>query len=289
VNSGRISAYEHLLRAVGHTGLPGRLRLVRKLAPAYAAGRSFQSDFYGLTYAGDLSELIDWQIFFLGAYAYAELAFLERCARVLTERHGPINFFDVGANAGQHSLFMCRKAREVHAFEPSPQTARRFRHNVSINALDNVVLHEVALADADSEATLGSGFKGNSGSRSLNWSLPGEATETVQVRDASAYFRERKLPIIHLLKIDVEGHERKVLRGLRERLESDRPLILMELIGPPECKGGFGSEDELRGSLYRDHELMSLKERRGRPRLTAFDWNSGSAVVVPSEVRGSPL
>src|SRR5262249_46944399 len=148
----------------------------------------------------------DWQIYFFGAYARAELAFLARCAEFLTALYGAANFVDVGANSGGHSLFMSRKVSEVHAFEPSSAAADRFRCNVSINALHNVFLHPVALGDADSEETLGSGFPGNSGSRSLNWTLPDGPTERVQVRDADAYFGEYRLPRMHLLKIDVEGH-----------------------------------------------------------------------------------
>jgi FkbM family methyltransferase len=282
-----LTTYERLLRAVGHTGLAGASRLIRKLAPAYDCNRYFRSYFFGLTYAGDLSESIDWEIFFLGAYARAELEFLDRCARILTARLGRLNFADIGANAGQHSLFMSQRVREVHAFEPSIETAKRFQYNISINSIRNVFLHQVALADADSESMLGSGFKGNSGSRSLNWSLPGGPTETVKVRNADAYFREHGLPLIHLMKIDVEGHEQKVLRGLHHRLWTDRPLIVMELNGTPERKGGFRSEDELRSSLYPEHELRTLVQRRGRYRLTTFDWNCESVVVLPSEVSGS--
>src|SRR5262249_5355614 len=157
----------------------------------------------------------------------------------------------------------------------------RFRLNISINSLHNVFLHPIALADTDSEAILGSGFAGDSGSRSLNWSLPEGATEKVQVRDADTYFRQHCLPHMHLLTIDVEGHEKKVLRGLTHRLRADRPVIVMELVGTKESKGGFGSEHELRSTLYPEHELASLVERWGRCRLTTFDWNCETAVVMP--------
>jgi FkbM family methyltransferase len=286
MTSHSLSTYERLLRAIGHSGLPGASRLVRKLAPAYESGRHFRSSFFDLIYAGDLSELIDWQIYFLGAYARAELSFLARCADLLTASYGAVNFFDVGANAGQHALFMARKVTQVHAFEPSPTTADRFRLNVAINALDNVILHPVALADADSEETLGSGFRGNSGSRSLDWTLPGASTERVQVRNADAYFSAHGLPPMHLLKIDVEGYEQRVLRGLGSRLHADRPLIVMELIGSPDCKGGFRSERDLRAHLYAEHELRSLRGTPWRYRLTRFDWTCEVAVIIPSEMRG---
>jgi hypothetical protein len=79
----------------GHTGLPGSSRLVRKLAPTYDNNRFFRSNFFGLTYAGDLCEFIDWEIFFLGAYARAELKFLDQCAGILTARLGELNFADM--------------------------------------------------------------------------------------------------------------------------------------------------------------------------------------------------
>jgi hypothetical protein len=98
------SVYERMLRLVGHTGLPGSSRLVRMLVPAYDDEYRFRSSLFDLVYEGDLSELIDWDIYFLGAYARAELAFLAWCAKILVAQHGAVNFFDVGANAGQHSL-----------------------------------------------------------------------------------------------------------------------------------------------------------------------------------------
>jgi FkbM family methyltransferase len=201
-------------------------------------------------------------------------------------RYGAVNFFDVGANAGQHSLFMARKVSQVHAFEPSTTMAERFRLNVAINSLDNVILHPVALSDAESEAMLGSGFRGNSGSRSLQWTLPDGPAERVQVRQGDAYFDAHSLPRMHLLKIDVEGHEKKVLRGLASRLRADRPLIVMELIGSPDCKGGFCCEGDLRAHLYPKHELRSLHGKRRRYQLTRFDWTSETVVVIPSEMHG---
>jgi FkbM family methyltransferase len=256
------------------------------LAPAYDSGCRFRSSFFDLVYDGDLSELIDWHIYFLGAYARAELAFLAWCAKNLEARFGAVNFFDVGANAGQHSLFMARKVSQVHAFEPSPTMNDRFRLNVAINALDNVILHPVALSDADSEAMLGSGFRGNSGSRSLHWTLPDGPSDRVQMRHGDAYFDAHGLPRMHLLKIDVEGHEQKVLRGLASRLRADRPLIVMELVGSPDCKGGFRGEGDLRTHLYPKHELRSLQGKRRRYRLTRFDWFCETAVIIPSEMRG---
>src|SRR4051812_25324167 len=101
-----LSVCERLLRAIGHTGLPGRHRLVRYLAPPRdGTQRPFTVRAHGLTYSGDLSEFIDWNICYFGSYAMAELRFLAACAQLLARRERHVNFFDIGANVGEHSLF----------------------------------------------------------------------------------------------------------------------------------------------------------------------------------------
>ena len=274
--------YERLLRVIGHSGIPGAYRLINALSPRRDAGHHFETEFHGLVYAGDLSQMIDRSIFYFGAYAPAELQFLDRCAHALAKTRGKVRFFDVGANTGQHSLFLHRHVAEIHAFEPSQRVADAFEGNVTRNKLGNITIHRVALSDSDETLELGSGFPGNSGSRSLNWTLPGQPTEKVVVHSAGQYFTEQRLPRMDILKIDVEGHESKVLRGLRGRLVAERPVILMELIGAG-CKGGFRSAAEFRSACYPDHELRSLRTSGRRYELTPFDWECECVVVIPRE------
>jgi FkbM family methyltransferase len=281
----KLTIYERALRVVGHTGLPGVHGLVNRLAPRHQTTRWFETEFFGLDYRGDLLEFIDRSIFYFGAYAPGELEFLQHCAKQLSSVYQGIGFFDLGANVGQHSIFMSRLVSHVHGFEPSARVADQFAFNVSSNNLRNVHIHRVALGDEDGEADLGSGFPGNTGSRSLNWSLPGKATERVSVRDAGLFLKDKNLPRMHILKIDVEGHEKKVLKSLSARLKSDRPVIMIELIGKTE-KGGFASMNDFRETLYPRHELRSLKERWGRYKIIPFSWECECAVVIPSEVVG---
>jgi FkbM family methyltransferase len=273
---------ERVLRIVGQSGLPGKHRVVYTLAPRRQRPHSFIAPFFGLSYAGDLSDWIDRHIWYFGAYVPWELAFLQRCAQVLASRGRTVRFFDVGANVGQHALFMSLCVNQVFAFEPAQSALRRLKANIVRNALTNVQVFEVALAEADAQAALGSGLDGNSGSRSLTWTIPGRETEIVEVRRADRFFAAQSLPPVDILKLDVEGYERKVLIGLGEQLHRDRPIILMELIGTAD-KSGFSCESELRSVLYPDHALFALEHRGREFRLTPFDWSKDSAVVIPAE------
>jgi FkbM family methyltransferase len=283
VATNEITILDRALRQIGHTGLPGIRRAIRFFAPPPTSTRRFEAKFFNMIYAGDLAELIDYSIFYFGAYSPGELAFLARSAEIMARRRGAVTFYDVGANTGQHSLFMSGRVAAVHAFEPSIRLTKAFAKNLMINDIRNVHIHPVALSDGDANGDLGSGFPGNSGSRSLNWTLPGHVTEKVVVKDACTYFQTHSLDRVDILKIDVEGHESRVLRGLSGRLISDRPIILMELIGEG-AKGGFASCEEFRASLYPEFELRSLREKSGCYRLTEFDWYHECAVVLPREM-----
>ena len=90
----------------------GRDRILRMaLSPETCQPYSFEVDFFGLRYRGDLSQYIDWLVFMYGSYAYWELNLLEAISEELRKAQSTVNFFDVGANVGHHTLFMGRAQR----------------------------------------------------------------------------------------------------------------------------------------------------------------------------------
>ncbi len=277
------SITHRLLRACGHLPVPGIRGVIWRVHAFLRLSRSaqFQTKFVGLNYQGRLDDLIDWHVFFFGSYCPAELDFLAAAARVMGGAAGGTTYVDIGANVGHHALFMSRRASQVIAFEPAVSARKRFEANVGLNRIDNLRLFPVALADRDGEAQLGSGFDGNSGSRSLCWTLDRNKDESVTLRRGDDLFRHEKLSRIDILKLDVEGYEKSVLVGLRDTLLKDRPIILIELIGD-SSKGGFRDESDLRNTLYPAHALFTLSGTR-RARLSSFDWGAEAAVCLPQE------
>lgn len=278
-----LSIKRQLLRALGHLPVPrvrGVVWCLRGLLDQ-SGSADFEVRFGGLRYRGRLDDLIDWNVFFFGSYSPQELDFLATAARVSGGARGGVTYFDVGANVGHHALFMSQHVREVVAFEPSQRARERFYTNIRFNGLTNIRVFPIALGDADGEGQLGSGFEGNSGSRSLTWTLDRARMETVVLRRGDDFYRKENLPKMDILKLDVEGYEKRALSGLRYTLIKDRPIVLMELIGGSP-KSGFQDADELRQSLYPEHVLFSLRGNR-RARLAPFDWDREEAVCLPQE------
>ena len=274
---------QRVLRAAGQLQIPKIQGLYYKLGVLRdATPRHFTVWFAGLKYQGRLDQHIDRYIYYFGAYSRAELDFLDRAAEILRNQRGALTFVDIGANVGQHSLFMSGRADRVVAFEPNEEAADQLEANLSLNRLNNVKVLRYALGSTDSTGELGSGFKENSGSRSLTWSLDTSKNSRVQVRQADRAITELGVKRVDLLKIDVEGYEKEVLAGLAGTLRRDRSVFLIELVGG-DVKGGFRSEAELRAALYDDHCLFTLRGAR-KASLAAFDWECEEAVCMPREL-----
>jgi FkbM family methyltransferase len=133
-------------------------------------------------------------------------------------------FYDVGANIGMYSCLAADKLdTTVVAFEPHPENADRLEENVDLNDAD-VSLHRCALGETDGTASLtitldeigsaGHTILADDGERERE----GYRSVQVPVRRGDDYVGSEELPSPTVLKIDVEGAELDVLRGLSERL-----------------------------------------------------------------------
>ena len=119
------------------------------LAISLAKLRDKEFDFtvenYGYVYKGRTGELIDDCVLTFGAWEKFMLFFMDDYTRAAGLKETA--FIDVGANSGQHSLFMAPRVKEVHAIEPFPPVLKRLQANVALNKFTNVWVHEVGFAD----------------------------------------------------------------------------------------------------------------------------------------------
>lgn len=124
--------------------------------------------------------------------------------------------FDVGANLGDWSLHaakLCPQAA-VHAFEIVPETAQALADRVRDVGARSITVNALGLSDV--EGTVPVAFlRGFSEGSSAAVVRPVGQAEWVDcpVRTGDAYCAERRIERIDLLKLDVEGLERRVLDG----------------------------------------------------------------------------
>ena len=163
--------------------------------------------------------------------------------------------WDVGANAGYYSRLFAERVGQrgrVFAFEPDPRVLARLEQSVGI--LGNVTLVPVALADRDGTMRFrqGSDAVGATGqlidadrTSAGAWiEVPVLRGDTVVARGMAA------LPDV--VKIDVEGFEAEVLRGLGALLErpSLRAVCVEVHFALLDTRGQRNAPAEIEWSLY---------------------------------------
>src|SRR5262245_9177564 len=132
---------------------------------------------------------------------------------------------DIGANVGLYTYLLARCAGEsglVYAFEPEPALFASLEENCRTNGLANVRLHNVALGARDDQLTL-TRSRFNSGDNRLSPRDASPATSrlSVTVRPLDELLGGRPLDFA---KIDVQGWEMEVFKGMRGQLVGSRPL-----------------------------------------------------------------
>jgi FkbM family methyltransferase len=184
------------------------------------------------------------------AYLDEEAEFMLALMRDLTPTDV---FFDVGACIGVFALHAARRCREVVAFEPEPELRRHLESNVRLNRLWNVVVVPHALGERSGVAALFTdGPQGKSPSlRDAGY----EHQVQVQIRSIDGLVAGREVAAPTVIKIDVEGAEMLVLRGMAQLLRSSPPRRIFLEIHPALLAGFASSETEvadlLRAAGYR--------------------------------------
>lgn len=153
-------------------------------------------------------------------------------------------FYDVGANIGWYSLLAARRVGpdgRVLAFEPNVENAFYAHRNAETNSFDHMTVLPTAVTDIDGWLTFL--LKGSCESR-----LDKDDTQTQSERRAThkrepflkgrttvpavtldTFVQQTSLPPPTVVKIDVEGAEVGVLRGMRGVLREVKPSVLIEL------------------------------------------------------------
>ena len=140
-------------------------------------------------------------------------------------------FIDIGANEGALSVLagtLVGPNGIVLAVEPQTRLQDLVRINAALNRLSNIRLLGCALGAADGEATLHLYPDLNSGASGLVHGYRfSRARERVQVRTAASLLDEHRIGHADLVKVDVEGFEPEVVRGLLPALGAGRIGVLM--------------------------------------------------------------
>lgn len=167
-----------------------------------------------------------------------------------------MTFVDVGANIGYYTLLASKQVGEeglVLAFEPEPLNFYYLTRATSINGIKNVKLFNEALSDHEGTVRLYL----SSNKRPEAHSIVRMSEKWIEVPcttlDRVAKTLERKIDFV---KIHVSGAEMNVLSGAEGLIQSDKPPIILTVLGYAIYNGKEGMIKVLR-QYYIPYEVLN--------------------------------
>jgi FkbM family methyltransferase len=223
----------------------------------------FTADLFGMRYEGNTGNYIDERIFFAGAYEKPILFLMRDIMKSAFNNQGV--FVDVGANTGQHSLFMSRYSGEVHAFEPYEPVLKRFRRMVEINHIRNTVIHPVGLGESNANVPFYKPPDRNLATGSfVEGFKPGNTyLGQLEIQVGDEVLQKSGVLSVAVVKIDIEGYEKFALRGLRKTLLNSRPFVVFELTTDPQSPVSIKNKTELYGLFPENYEFLVIEDHQG--------------------------
>lgn len=142
--------------------------------------------------------------------------------------------FDIGANAGEYTYMLERLEGSgfVYSFEPIPKLLNELKR-----LFPKVNLYKIALSDKEDKTQFkipvidGNKFE-TRGKLDIDYVEPGElSSELIEVecKTLDLFVKENNIKRLDFIKIDVEGHELKVLHGANNSIKQFMPIMLIEI------------------------------------------------------------
>ena len=143
-------------------------------------------------------------------------------------------FFDVGANMGEY-VYMAGKyaaPENIYAFEPIPDLYRRLRYLFRQTHIFQTALSDRKGAFSFKIPIIGGKSFATRSTLNVDYVEEGENDATImEVRTECLddFVAEQSLRRLDLIKIDVEGHEERVIAGARHTIERLKPTLIVEI------------------------------------------------------------
>ncbi len=135
-------------------------------------------------------------------------------------------FVDVGAYAGIYSILAAKHFDKVIAVEPNPFMISVLKQNIDLNGFNNVSVVGCATTDTDSDTPLYEGISTSTFSIKKNYFLRKNKGDVITIEGMRLDTLLAKHSIIDLVKIDVEGAELDVVRGMSAILKKTQRIII---------------------------------------------------------------
>lgn len=226
---------------------------------------------------------------FFGIYDYATSVVMKRFL------HTGDTFFDIGANIGYFSmkgLHCVGKRGEVHSFEPVPSCINSLMRLRQLNPDYRLIINNIGLGDKEEIRQILLNSDNTGGSTIVKNLLPDSfvgGSLPIQIRRLDRYIFENAIGDVHLMKIDVEGYEFPVLKGLTSYFEGTdkRPPIICEVT--PEAYPLLGTSLQVFARLMQEFGYLSFLVANPQKEIDVADLSYQTDILFRAKIPPSGI
>jgi FkbM family methyltransferase len=168
---------------------------------------------------------------------------------------------DIGAYIGYYTLLAADRVGQegkVFAFEPCPYSYSLLVKNINVNGYNNVIPVQKAIVDRPGIADLFLDSE-NFGGHSLASTHNKKKSITVETTSLNEFFKNKEY-LIDVIKMDVEGAEMAVLKGMNKIIEKNRDLKIITEFDPLAMRRfGFSPKEFLKQLARYGFKLHIIK------------------------------
>jgi FkbM family methyltransferase len=136
---------------------------------------------------------------------------------------------DIGANYGYLStvwaLSVSKNNGKVVSFEPSPSVSEIFNELIQINKLDSKILLK-KYATGNRNETIKMYDYGTTANIKNN--INKNESFLIKMITLDSFIKTENIEKVDLIKIDTDGYEFEILKGAKNILEKDKPVLIIE-------------------------------------------------------------
>lgn len=157
-------------------------------------------------------------------------------------------FIDIGSNVGLFSLIASRcvgNEGKIIAIEPAPITYDRLLENIVINGITNIDSRNIGLSDEPGELNFYISDNGYDAWNSFAPSKDNKLQKQIKVQVSTINHELEKVEKhkIKLVKIDVEGWEKFVIKGGESFFKIYSPIVMVEFTDENTYNAGYSAHE----------------------------------------------
>jgi len=214
-----------------------------------------------------LDDIITASFFIEQNYELVELEKMKFIIETYLPNSYSMSFLDIGANIGNHSLYLNEYFQKVYCFEPNPEVF----DVLVLNTKRESTIHpfNFGLSNKTKDVELSFDSINCGGGSIQNRNHDNVNVVKIKLKRLDDVVNSNKFGNIGMLKIDVEGHELEVIKGGVETIAESNCIIFFEVLSQDSDK--FKEIEELLNKI--GYGLFEVRKKWNFTKIFSYQWN----------------